>query len=88
MASIESRASFRGYELVDYESVAALWARINRELAPPHTRKLFEEYIATALNGELRQLQDAFSEAKRNAFWVVEIDDRIVGTVGIESRGG
>ncbi len=87
MASIESRASFRRYVLVDYEPVAALWARINRELAPPHMRELFEEYIATALNGELRQLQDAFSEAKRNAFWVVEIDDRIVGTVGIESRG-
>jgi putative acetyltransferase len=87
MACIASRASFRAYELADYEPVAALWARINRELAPPHMRELFETYIATALNGELRQLREVFSEGKGNAFWVVEIDARIVGTFGIESRG-
>lgn len=34
----------------------------------------------------LRQLQDIFSEAKRNTCWVVEIDAHIVGMFGIESR--
>jgi hypothetical protein len=48
-------------------------------------RELFEQYIAAAINGELRQLQDVFSEAKRNAFWVVESGNRIVGTFGIET---
>jgi GNAT superfamily N-acetyltransferase len=79
--------SFRAYEASDYEQVAALWTRINRELAPVHMRELFEEYIAVALNGELRQLQQIFSAARRNAFWVVESGPRIIGTFGIESRG-
>ena len=78
--------SFRAYEVSDYEQVAALWARINRELAPAHMREQFEEYIAVALHAELRQLQDIFSATRRNAFWVVESGVRIVGTFGIESR--
>jgi GNAT superfamily N-acetyltransferase len=79
--------SFRAYELSDYESVAALWTRINRELAPSHMRELFEQYIAMAVNGELRQLQEIFSEARRNAFWVAECHAGVIGTIGIESRG-
>ena len=79
--------SFRAYELSDYEPVAALWTRINRELAPSHMRELFEQYIAMAVNGELRRLQEIFSEATRNAFWVVEYHAGIIGTFGIESRG-
>jgi GNAT superfamily N-acetyltransferase len=79
--------SFRGYEPGDYAPVAALWTRINRELAPAHMRELFEQYIALAVNGELRQVHEIFSEARRNAFWVVEGHARIIGTFGIESRG-
>jgi GNAT superfamily N-acetyltransferase len=86
MVQSEGQVIFRAYQLSDYEPVAALWTRINRELAPPDMRELFEQYIATAINGELRQLQGIFSEAKRNAFWVVEADKDIVGTFGIESR--
>jgi GNAT superfamily N-acetyltransferase len=78
--------SFRGYRIADYEAVASLWARINRELAPSGMEQLMEQYIATAINGELKQLADVFSEAKRNAFWVVESADGIVGSFGIESR--
>jgi GNAT superfamily N-acetyltransferase len=86
MIESDGRVLFRAYQLADYDPVAALWTRINRELAPPDMRELFEQYIATAINGELRQLQDVFSEAKRNAFWVVEADKEIVGTFGIESH--
>src|ERR1700704_54701 len=86
MVESEGPVIFRAYQLADYDPVAALWTRINRELAPPDMRDLFEQYIATAINGELRQLQDVFSEAKRNAIWVVEVDKEIVGTFGIESR--
>jgi GNAT superfamily N-acetyltransferase len=86
MVQSEGQVIFRAYQLSDYEPVAALWTRINRELAPPDMHELFEQYIATAINGELRQLQGVFSEAKRNAFWVVEADKEIVGTFGIESR--
>jgi GNAT superfamily N-acetyltransferase len=83
---VESEGIFRAYQLADYDPVAALWTHVNRELAPLDMRELFEQYIATAINGELRQLQDVFSEAKRNAIWVVEVDKEIVGTFGIESR--
>jgi putative acetyltransferase len=46
----------------------------------------FEQYIAVIIDGELRQLLEVFSETKRNAFWVVECSNRIVGSFGIESR--
>jgi GNAT superfamily N-acetyltransferase len=48
--------------------------------------ELFERYIATITEGELKQLPDLFSEAKRSAFWVVESEDQIVGSFGIEGR--
>jgi N-acetylglutamate synthase-like GNAT family acetyltransferase len=78
---------FRPYGASDFEAVADLWARVNRELAPAGMESLFEQYIATTIEGELSRLLDIFSQAKRNAFWVVEQADgsrRIVGTFGIE----
>jgi N-acetylglutamate synthase-like GNAT family acetyltransferase len=64
----------------------AYFTRINRELTPADMRERFEEYIATSINGELNQLRDISSEARRNAFWVVAVDGWIVGMFGIESR--
>src|SRR5271154_6441351 len=78
--------NFRRYQLTDYDPVASLWTRINRELAPPGMEKMFEQYIAVTIDGELRQLLEVFSEAKRNCFWVIEDLDRIVGCFGIESH--
>jgi GNAT superfamily N-acetyltransferase len=86
MAESERPITIRAYENADYEDVVALFTRINRELAPAGMRELFERYIATAIGGELRQLQNVFSAAKRNCFWVVEIDGQIVGMFGIERR--
>jgi GNAT superfamily N-acetyltransferase len=79
--------TFRRYQATDYSSVASLWTRINRELAPVGMEKLFEQYIATTIDGELKQLLEVFSEAKCNAFWVVESAIGIIGSFGIESRG-
>src|SRR3954469_8197049 len=84
----QTPVSFRRYQATDYNSVASLWTRINRELAPAGMEKLFEQYIAMTIDGELKQLLEVFSEAKRNAFWVVESANQIVGSFGIESRGG
>jgi len=78
---------FRPYVVADFEAVADLWTRVNRELAPAGMETLFEQYIATTIAGELSRLLDIFSQARRNAFWVVELADesrRIVGTFGIE----
>jgi GNAT superfamily N-acetyltransferase len=86
MAATAPVLAFRTYRVADYDSVASLWTRINRELAPLGMEELFERYITAITAGELRQLTEVFSEAKRNAFWVVERDDEIVGSFGIESR--
>jgi putative acetyltransferase len=85
MVDIAHPVTFRRYRITDYDAVAALWTRINRELAPPGMEELFEQYIATTINGELKQLLEVFSEEKRNAFWVVESAGEIVGCFGIES---
>src|SRR5258708_35546741 len=77
---------FRKYRATDYSSVASLWTRINGELAPVGMEKLFEQYIVMTIDGELKQLLNVFSEARRNAFWVVESANEIVGSFGIESR--
>jgi GNAT superfamily N-acetyltransferase len=79
--------AFRSYQAADYDPVASLWTRINRELAPVGMEETFELYIAMTIEGELRQLLEVFSAAKRNAFWVVESANEIVGSFGIESRG-
>jgi GNAT superfamily N-acetyltransferase len=79
--------SFRPYAASDFEAVADLWTRVNRELAPFGMEALFEQYIANTIEGELSRLLDTFSQEKRNAFWVVEPADgsgAIVGTFGIE----
>jgi GNAT superfamily N-acetyltransferase len=78
--------TFRRYQEADYSPVASLWTRINRELAPVGMETLFEQYIALTIDGELKQLLNVFSEARRNAFWVVESANEIVGSFGIESH--
>lgn len=78
--------AFRRYQASDYNELAALWSRINRELAPAGMEQLFEQYIATTISGELVRLPEVFSEAKRNAFWVVDGRGGIVGCFGIESH--
>jgi N-acetylglutamate synthase-like GNAT family acetyltransferase len=77
---------FRRYQPSDYTQVAALWSRINRELAPAGMEELFEQYIATTIRGELLHLSEFFSDAKRNAFWVVDRQRVVVGCFGIESH--
>jgi GNAT superfamily N-acetyltransferase len=86
MAETAPPQTIRDYRQADHEQVAAFWTRINRELAPADLREQFEQYIAGPLADELRRLQEAFSGAKRNAFWVVTLGEEIIGTFGIESR--
>jgi GNAT superfamily N-acetyltransferase len=86
MPETASPESIRDYQQADQEQVAALWARINRELAPADLREPFEQYIAGPLTDELRRLHDVFAAAKRNGFWIVTLGGEIIGTFGIESR--
>jgi GNAT superfamily N-acetyltransferase len=82
----ETAAIIRAYEDADHAGVVDLFIRINRELAPPEMRERFEQYIQTSIDGEMSRLSEVFSEAKRNAFWVVETRDEIIGMFGIECR--
>jgi GNAT superfamily N-acetyltransferase len=84
MVGNETPVVFRPYRTSDFDPVAALWSRINRELAPVGMEELFEQYIATTISGELAHLPEVFSHSMRNAFWVVEGADGIVGCFGIE----
>ena len=78
---------FRRYQPSDYDQVAALWSRINRELAPAGMEELFEQYIVMTISDELVHLSEVFSEEKKNAFWVVDLQGEIVDCFGIESHG-
>jgi GNAT superfamily N-acetyltransferase len=88
-AADDHAVRFRPYLVSDFEAVADLWTRVNRELAPADMEALFEQYIATTIEGELSRLPDIFSQDRRNAFRVAEPADdshRIVATFGIESH--
>ena len=87
VAGSELPVVIRSYSDPDNEAAIKLFARINRELAPPHLRERFEEYISTSISGEMSRLSEVFSATRRNAFWVVEVGGAIVGMFGIESRG-
>jgi GNAT superfamily N-acetyltransferase len=80
-------AVIRGYEDTDHAQVVDLFTRINRELAPSEMREQFEQYIASSIDEEMSRLHDVFSAARRNAFWVVETGDQVIGMFGIESHG-
>ena len=82
----ETAAVIRSYEDADHAGVIDLFIRINRELAPAEMRERFEQYIRTSIDGEMSRLREVFSEAERNAFWVVEADEKIIGMFGIEGR--
>jgi GNAT superfamily N-acetyltransferase len=84
MAVPNESVTIRAYETADYDQVVALFIRTNRELAPDHMRERFERYMTMVIDGELKQLPDIFSAARRNAFWVVEAAGRIVCMFGIE----
>jgi GNAT superfamily N-acetyltransferase len=86
MADNETSVVFRSYRASDFHQVAALWSRVNRELAPAGMEERFAQYIAKTISVELVHLPEVFSEQNRNAFWVVEGHDGIVGCFGIESH--
>ena len=56
---------FRPHLASHFEAVAALWTRVDRELAPAGAP--FEQYIATTIKEELSHLLDIFALARRNA---------------------
>lgn len=59
---------FQVYDKTDFAEVSALWARINRELAPPDMREQFEQYIQNSINDELAQADKSIRRARAVRF--------------------
>ena len=79
---MSSRLIIRAFEKSDQARVVDLFIRINRELAPVEMREQFERYIQAALSEEISRLHEIFVEARHNAFWVVEANDELIGSLG------
>lgn len=75
---------FEIYDETDFAEVSLLWARINRELAPPDMREQFERYIENSINGELAQADKAYPQDNGSALWVVMQAKTIIGTFGVQ----
>ena len=80
--------TIRPYAAGDHAAVRELFARVNRELAPPHMRELFEAYIARGLADEVDRIEAYYAE-RNGAFWVaVDADGRLLGMFGLEQVAG
>jgi hypothetical protein len=62
MIGLAQTATFRRYRTANYDSVAALWTRINRELAPAGIEELFDRYIAMTMSAR-RDYMVGFNKA-------------------------
>ncbi len=54
--------TIRPYAAEDHTGVRDLFARVNRELAPPHLREVFETYIARGLADEVDHIEAYYAE--------------------------
>jgi putative acetyltransferase len=76
----------RPYANRDADVVAALFVRVNRELAPPAMREAFEHYIALALEEEIGRIPNYYA-GPHHGFWVAEDAGALLGTFGLEPAG-
>jgi putative acetyltransferase len=80
--------TIRPYAARDHAAVRALFAAVNRELAPPHLREVFEAYIARGLADEVDRIEAYYAE-RSGAFWVaVDGEDALLGMFGLEAVEG
>lgn len=80
--------TIRPYAAEDHAAVRALFADVNRELAPAHLREVFEAYIARGLADEVDRIEAYYAE-RNGAFWVaVDANGRLLGMFGLEQVGG
>jgi hypothetical protein len=63
--------------------VRDLFILVNRQLAPPEMRDVFEEYIARSLTEEMGRIA-AYYREHDGGFWVALKDARVVSMFGLE----
>lgn len=76
----------RAFLPVDALPIRELFIRVNRLLAPPHLREVFEGYIERSLAEEIDVIQSYYSKSK-GGFWVAVEDQEVVGMFGLEESG-
>jgi ribosomal protein S18 acetylase RimI-like enzyme len=80
--------TIRPYAARDHAAVRALFARVNRELAPPHLRETFEAYIARGLADEIDRIEAYYAE-RNGVFWVaLDGAGALAGMFGLEAVEG
>ena len=86
MTANPAGAVIRPLAAADQGAVEALFTKVNRLLAPAGMKDAFERYIADSITNEIGRVADYYAD-KGGAFWVAELDGRIVGMFGLEPSG-
>ena len=82
----DGELEIRAFAPGDAAGVRDLFIRVNRLLAPPEMKGVFEAYIAGALKDEIDKIADYYRE-RDGGFWVAADGGKIVGTFGVEASG-
>src|SRR4051812_37353999 len=88
MTEAEPAGRIRAYEDRDREAVRELFVRVNRELAPPRLRDLFEAYVELSLREEIDRIPSYYAPERGHGFWVAEGPEGLLGMFGLERVDG
>jgi GNAT superfamily N-acetyltransferase len=81
--ALSAIVTIRPFREQDAVSIRDLFVLVNRQLAPPAGRDLFEAYIARSLNEEMGRITAYYSE-RSGGFWVALKEEKIAGMFGLE----
>ncbi len=80
------QVEIRPYRETDGEQVRSLFAEVNRLLAPPDLKDVFEAYITSSIAEEIGRIGDYYRE-RDGGFWVAVDGSALVGMFGLERSG-
>jgi GNAT superfamily N-acetyltransferase len=83
---MENHVSVRLFTEADSGEVRKLFIDVNRQLAPPQLKEVFETYIASSIAEEIGRISEYYGERK-GSFWVAVVEGSIVGMFGLEPSG-
>ena len=83
----DQQIEIRAFRPADAKPVTALFARINRQLAPVGQAEVFERYIARSVADELGDIPAYYAAARGSGFWVAVQDGQLAGFFGLEPAG-
>ena len=84
--ALTDAVSIRPFRDADAAAVRDLFIAVNRSLAPPDMRDVFEASIARSLTEEIDRIREYYA-ARDGGFWVALRAARLVGNFGLERSG-